>query len=490
MEVNTLTRSKKIQLLKLLEEKQRREQNKALALKCRDSLYEFLCYFWDTLISEKMHDNWHLKALCDELQPHLLRAIRREKKEADIVVNIAPGTTKSTIISQMIPAWCWTVRAETIILTSTNSDKLTAKNAMRSKDIITSKKYKELYPDIIIRKDASAKTFYQNSLGGARYSFTTKGSKIGNHGDILIEDDPTTSKQSKSEAEMEAAEEGFKEFQTRKTNKESSLYILLMQRLSIQDYTTIAMKKLSNVYHICLPAEDSVLVKPEKFRSQYINGLLDPVRLSKEQLKKEKQALNSDEEGTTSDDYPAQFEQDPKASEGLVYNLQYYDKITNQAGAISYCFVDVADSGDDYLCVVFVKIIGNKVFVIDAMYTQEGSETSAERLANMIRLYGCTITIVETNNQGSTYATLLKKYRALGIKGVYSTGNKMRRIIANSWIIDKAFRFKKEGSDEYNRYLRRMQTILKTSKKEDDCADATTIGAMAIFGSHPELLLD
>lgn len=448
---------------------------------CRDSLYYFILYFWDTIISEEIHDNWHIKALCDEIQPEVIAAINREEKQHDIVVNIAPGTTKTTIISQMLPAWIWTVKKESIVLTSTNSDKLSSKNAMRSKDIITSKKYQELFPDVVIRKDASAKTFYQNDAGGARFSFTTKGSKIGNHGDILIEDDPTTSRQSKSNAEMEAAEEGFKEFQTRKTNKKTSLYILLMQRLSPIDYTTIALNRLDKVKHICLPAEDSELVKPSHYRDKYIDGLLDPVRLSKEILEKERKALNNDEEGTSEDDYPAQYGQDPQAREGRIYDLNYYDDITNDLDAISLGAADIADQGTDYLAAPFAKIIGKKIYVHDAVYTQEPSAVSAPRLAEKSRLHDVIRLVCEKNNQGGTYITLLNQLGAKNVMGITSKGNKMNRIIAFAWIVNEYFYFKRTGSPEYMKFLRRLERILKTDTKEDDAADSITILAKYIY---------
>lgn len=387
----------------------------------------------------------------------------------------------------MTPAWCWTIDPTVIILTSTNSDKLTAKNAMRSKDIITSDKYKELFPEIIIRKDASAKTFYQNTLGGARYSFTTKGSKIGNHGDILIEDDPTTARQAKSKVEMEAAEEGFKEFQTRKTNKETSLYILLMQRLSTNDYTTIAQKKLKNVLNICLPAEESDLIKPERFKDFYINGLLDPVRLNRDVLASERKALNSDEDGTNEDDYPAQFEQNPQSLKGKIYLLKYYDEITNEDGAISLGSVDVADSGTDYLAAPFAKLIGNKIFVHDAVYQQDRSEVTAPMVAMKSQMYNTHRLVTEINGMGAPYINLLKNHNAVNVRPVLSKGNKMNRIIGNSSIVNDHFYFKRTGSPEYMKFVKRLEEMLKTDTKVDDAADAISILASYIFANYKHI---
>ena len=458
---------------------------------CRKSLFEFFKYFWDTIISDELVCNWHIEEICNMLQPHLERAARKEKKLCDIIINIAPGTAKSTIVSQMIPAYLWAISPTTIVLTSTNSSNLTSKNAMRSKDIITSQKYRELFPEIVMRKDASAKTFYQNTKGGARYSFTTKGSKIGNHGDILIEDDPTTAKQAKSKVEMEAAEEGFKEFQTRKTNKATSLYILLMQRLAPEDYTTLAFKKLGDVLHICLPAEDSELVRPEKFREKYIDGLLDPNRLSREQLAVERKSLNSDEDGTNEDDYPAQFEQNPISSKGLVYDLNRYNpKDINFEYAINLGSCDVADKGDDHLSAPFAKLVGNKIYINSVIYTKDGSKITIPRLIEEIKRHRLIDMIIETNNQGSVFVSQIED-KVPQVTGIYSTGNKMNRIIAFAWIVNEYFYFLEEGSEgwtpEYARFFKSLKTFLKTATKEDDGPDSITILAKYIYVNYGHL---
>lgn len=389
----------------------------------------------------------------------------------------------------MLPAWAWAVRDDTIILTSTNSDKLTAKNAMRSKDIIKSDKFKRLFPHISIRSDASAKTFYQNEKGGARYSFTTKGSKIGNHGHILIEDDPTTPKQAKSKVEMEAAGEGFKEFQTRKTNKEASLYILLMQRLSPNDYTTLALSKLNNVLHICLPAIDSDLVRPEKFRDNYIDGLLDPVRLNYDTLAIEKKALNSDEDGTTEDDYDSQFLQDPKTKAGLVYDLKYYNvNDFDDTDSISLGSCDMADSGTDKVAAPFGKIKGRYIYIHDAVYSAKGSEVVAPELVGKTKQHKTIRFVCETNNMGSTYITLLRNLGAIGLKPVLSKGHKMTRIIATSWIVNEHFRFASTGSPEYMAFVSNLKGFLKTATKEDDAPDSMAIFAKYIEANYRHIL--
>src|SRR4051812_41244319 len=91
----------------------------AKAEQCRRSLFKFVQEFWDVIIPEDPVWNWHIEYLCDEIQRDVLRVCKlpeqrlqgfimppkpRESKLHDVLVNIPPGTTKSTILSVMLPA--------------------------------------------------------------------------------------------------------------------------------------------------------------------------------------------------------------------------------------------------------------------------------------------------------------------------------------------------------------------------------------------------
>jgi hypothetical protein len=76
---------------------------------CKRSFYYFFKFFWDEVISEDPIYNWHIEYLCDELQKVVERVIRREAKLHDVLINIPPGTTKTTIATIMLPAWAWTI---------------------------------------------------------------------------------------------------------------------------------------------------------------------------------------------------------------------------------------------------------------------------------------------------------------------------------------------------------------------------------------------
>src|SRR5438445_755620 len=75
---------------------------------CKSSLYEFVQEFWGISSSETPVWNWHIEYLCDELQKMCERIFLGLPREYDLVANVAPGTSKSTVLSIMLPAWAWT----------------------------------------------------------------------------------------------------------------------------------------------------------------------------------------------------------------------------------------------------------------------------------------------------------------------------------------------------------------------------------------------
>lgn len=455
---------------------------------CKESLYYFLVYFWDEIATNELVDNWHIKAICDEIQPDVLKSLKGEKKTGDIIINICPGTTKSTIISQMLPAWCWAVYPKSVVISSTGTSQLTTKNSMKSRDIIQSDKYKELFPEVVIRKDVSAKTFYQNTENGTRYAFTTKGNPIGNHAHLIIVDDPESQKDAKNKTMMEYSVESIKALSTRMVDKESTLRILLMQRLSEIDSTSIALKKFTNPKHICLPAELSDLVKPDKFKDNYKYGLLDSVRLSREILAEEKKKLNSFENETSELDYDAQFLQNPSNPEGYLYSpFKYFDKDnTDLSKGVFFSFIDPANGGSDFLCCFIACLLNNKIYIVDAVYTKESSTYTFPKLEEIFKRYNTVLNFFELNNFGSLFAKHFKD-KGFQVDGYNNGANKVSRIITSAYHVG-FINFATSSSEDYNRALNVLVKFPKNCiSKNDDAPDCLQLLTFYFNSKHPYL---
>jgi len=288
---------------------------------CEASLYQFLRSFWSVIIKEPFVDNWHIEYLCDLIQENVERVIRREPKLHDIVINVPPGSSKSTIVSIMLEAWAWTVDPTLKFITGSFEKSLATDLSVKARDILKSDKFVELWGDIIsFKSDEDGKTAYSNSAGGSRRVCTVGSNITGFHAHVLVVDDPLPTNRSISEADRKSANEWIDgTLSMRKVDKAISLTIYIQQRLAEDDTTGHVLKNHKNILHICLPGEITELenVKPPELADKYIDGLLDPKRLSREILAEAKIKLGSR-------GYAKQILQYPSAAEGSVFKRKYW----------------------------------------------------------------------------------------------------------------------------------------------------------------------
>lgn len=484
-----LTEDELNELLELLT-MQRADQLKA-------SLFEFVKEFWSIIITDKYIHNWHIEYLCDEIQlvvdkyvldrePHIPNDKWylgiTENIQKNLLVNVPPGTSKSTITSRILPAWIWAVDCSKTIMSNTVSSSNANEFSSKSKDIIESDLYKSYFTDVSIRRDVSAKTFYQTEKGGVRFSYSTFGSVIGKHASILLDDDRMDVEMANSPADRKRAINQFKAYQTRKKDKAKTPYVLMEQRLSNKDTTAHALSVFKDeCRHICLPAENIYKnVSPKGLEKYYIDGLLDPVRLSREVLKSTKMGLTDESKPISDIDFNIQFNQEAQTAEGLLYGKLNFVKSLpeNRQGAIRYSFTDVADTGSDFFATPFMEINQNKIYVFDAIYTQEPSGITSVKMKNKIQTHNSVVNKIEVNNQGSVFVTLMQSM-GVNVSGYYSEGNKEQRISAWAQFISYIYFVEPDenSSQEYRQFIKHLQSYPKIGKHDDghdDAEDAIT----------------
>lgn len=285
----------------------------------KTSFYEFLTSFWEVIVHEPYIDNWHIKVICEELQTLSQYIVTRTDKPYDLIINVPPGSTKTTIVLQMFPAWLWAIDPSIRIISSSHSAPLSIDSASKSRDILLSPKYKTLFPRVKLRGDKSAKTSYETTKGGTRDVTSTGSSITGRHAHIKLMDDLQDISKSASEPDRKNAINHMKTLFTREVEKGKSINVLIMQRLHQLDCTSYLMSvnKHRKVRHICLPAELSERVNPPEYKSMYINGKLDPKRMSDDVLIQKKIELGSY-------GYASQFEQNPTPLEGGIIKRRWF----------------------------------------------------------------------------------------------------------------------------------------------------------------------
>lgn len=301
---------------------------------CRRKLSFFIKEFWETIIDDELEWAPHMDILCDEIQAVYERVFIHEQKDQDtgevkrfrlpkqydLIINIPPGTTKSTICTIMAPAWSWIRDASLRHITASFAESLSTGHAVKSRDIIRSDKFRRYFPEIEIKKDQDNKTDYVNTANGQRYVTSVGASPTGVHAHIITIDDPLNPKEAISETGLENAIKFFDDtISTRKVDKRVTPLILIMQRLHVKDPTGhLLEKKKSAIRHICLPGTIGENVHPKEYKSIYKNGFLDPVRLGQPQLAELKIDLGAY-------NYAGQIDQQPVPAGGIIWQKWFVE---------------------------------------------------------------------------------------------------------------------------------------------------------------------
>jgi len=293
--------------------------------------------FWEVASNDKFSPNWHIEYFCNEMQKVAERVASGLPKLYDLIINVPPGTTKTLTCSIMFPVWCWIRWPWFRFIATSYSSTLSLESAEYSRDLVRSDKFKRIFKGLAIKADKDTKsnfrvTYTDSSgivhLGGNRYSTSVGGTVTGFHGHILLIDDPLNPHQAVSDSERATANEFVDQtLSTRKVNKAVTTTILIQQRLHPMDSSGhLLAKKGKRIKHICLPGEINTpefreKLSPPELASKYIDGLLDPIRLSQDVLSEMKADLG--QQG-----YMAQVGQDPRQIGSGLFKIENFHTIT------------------------------------------------------------------------------------------------------------------------------------------------------------------
>jgi predicted phage terminase large subunit-like protein len=413
----------------------------AKAALCKKSFYAFVQEFWDTIIPEKPVWNWHIKYLCDELQEIGFRLARREKKKSDVIINVPPGTSKSTIVSIMFPVWLWVIDPTIKIISGSYAKDIATGLSTKSRDIIKSDKFLKWYPTIQLKEDQSGKTNFENTNGGARITTSTGSAITGSHAHLIIVDDPTNPLQAASETERDIANTWVSEtLSSRKVDSEVTVTILVQQRLHVEDTTGYLLDKGKHYQHICLPAQLNATIKPQILAENYIDGLLDPVRLSNEVLEEKKTDMGTRSFNTQYDQLMQSEEESIIKESWFSYvSPEEYRELTAKNAPIINFYIDTAykeTKKSDYSAIISVAKIGELLYITNVSHEKKEFPKLIEYIKNWTLANGYSNRSrinIEAKASGLSVTQFLKTQTPFNvIEGKFIRSGKIERLNAIS----------------------------------------------------------
>lgn len=288
----------------------------------RSSFWEFFKMVWPIIVAEDMIKNWHMKYLCDQAQLILELVFLGLPKKYDLVANVPPGSSKSTILSQSLPAWAWTRMPSFRYIGGSHSMDLAMRDSVRTRDIVQSDFYRDHFGTIELRDDENMKALFTNTQKGGRLAVSVGSKVTGFHAHLLGVDDPVDPEAAIGEADMKRANRWMTNtLPSRGIMRKDTPMIICQQRIAQNDPSGERLAQGGRVKHICLPAELiydkegklAVNVQPPGLIKYYRNRLLDPNRLNRqnlEEFKKDGQYV-----------YSSQYLQDPVPLDGATFDI-------------------------------------------------------------------------------------------------------------------------------------------------------------------------
>lgn len=221
---------------------------------CKRSLATFVREAWDVLEPGTPYvHGWHVEAICEHLEAVTRGDINR------LLINIPPGTMKSTLTSVFWPAWEWGPAGMPHIrmIGASHEGSLATRDARKMRLLVTSDWYQERWP-VALSRDQSEKINFENAARGFRQACPVR-SMTGKRGHRVVWDDPHSAEGANSAAEREEAVRVFKEtLPTRLVEPKTSAIVIVMQRLHEMDVSGEILAGDYGYEHLMLPMEFEV----------------------------------------------------------------------------------------------------------------------------------------------------------------------------------------------------------------------------------------
>jgi predicted phage terminase large subunit-like protein len=287
-----------------------------VAARCKARFAYFARKAWDTLEpGNPLVPGYHWDAICEHLQAVAAGQIRK------LLINIAPGHGKSTLVSVLFPAWLWTIMPEARWLCASYSDDLAIRDNRNCRSLIESEWYQALFGDVFqMARDQNMKSYFENTKRGYRQCTAVRASGTGKRGSHLLIDDPNNAMATRADV-LATIEWYGRTWASRLNDKKRGAMIVVGQRLYENDLSGHLLE-LGGWEHLNLPTE----YEPERkcFTSigwtdpRTIPGeLLWPQRYTREDIAEWKKELGSI-------NYAAQHQQSPVPAGGAIFKKEWF----------------------------------------------------------------------------------------------------------------------------------------------------------------------
>lgn len=417
------------------------------------SLELFTRYFFKERNSKKFIVAEHHKIIFDALE----RVMSGECKR--LIINIAPRYGKTEIAVKNFIAYSLALNPKAKFIHLSYSDQLALDNSEDIKDLLESTEFKEIFPEVEIKKDSRAKNKWYTTEGGGVLARASGGQVTGfgagetdfedfNNlfGGAIVIDDPIKPDDAFSDTIRGRINQRFDSTIRNRVNSRNTPIIIIMQRLHEEDLSGYLIANEPDKWEVIeLPVikEDGTALWEAKHTLEEL-----------EELRKANEMV-----------FDTQYLQKPiKISDNALFKkdkLQYFNP--NEISTpfeTSFAFGDIADEGTDSTCIVYGRNIGSKIYITDVVFSKLLDDVTIPLAIEKAKEQKTTLILCESNNMGAMYARNLRTQIHYGcdVDWKPTKTNKHTRIITEANTILKYCIFvePQHQSEMYSKFMNEL----------------------------------
>ena len=268
---------------------------------CQENFLTYVRKLWPEFIAGRHH-----LIIAEKLE----RVARGELKR--LIINMAPRHTKSEFASFLFPAWMMGRNPSMKIIQATHTTDLAVNFGRKTKNLIDSDEYKEIFPSVKLAADSKASGRWDTSSGGMYYAVGVGSNLAGRGGDLVIIDDPHSEQTAMSVNGFDDAWDWYTGGPRQRLQPGGSI-VLVQTRWSEKDMTgqllrAMAKDPLADQWEVVeLPAifEDGTPCWPEFWGLDDLTAVRASIPLSK---------------------WNAQYQQNPTGEENAIIKREWWKK--------------------------------------------------------------------------------------------------------------------------------------------------------------------
>lgn len=215
-----------------------------------ERLADFVQQAWHVIDDEAYLHGWHMDAMAEHLEALARKEISR------LLINVPPGTSKSSLANIYFPAWLWGPMGwpQAKYLGASHDLDLAIRDSRRMRQLVESEWYQERWP-LRMTTDQNEKKFFENESRGWRVANAVKGI-TGRRGHFVAWDDPLSPEKAYSDTERDTANRVFAEtLPSRMIDPKESAILIIMQRLHEEDVSGYILARDLGYTHLMIPME-------------------------------------------------------------------------------------------------------------------------------------------------------------------------------------------------------------------------------------------